>query len=84
MTELYMLQDKSTEYLDTWKFLERRIEEGHQIQEVLTVGDQTTKKALNSAFLTVSLKFLYFCLVLCNLLFLLFQARNILGLHFNR
>jgi len=52
MTELYMLQDKSMEHLDTWKFLERRIEEGNQIQEVLNVGDQTTKKALNSAFLT--------------------------------
>lgn len=49
-----MLQDKSTEHQDTWTFLERRIEEGHQIQEMLNVGDQTTKKALNSAFLTVS------------------------------
>lgn len=49
-----MLQDKSTGHTDTWTFLERRIEEGIQIQEILTVGDQTTKKALNSAFLTVS------------------------------
>lgn len=55
MTELYMLQDKSMNHLDTWKFLERRIEEGHQLQEVLTIGDQTTKKALSSAFLTVSI-----------------------------
>lgn len=54
MTELYMLQDKSTEHQGTWTFLERRIEEGHQIQGVLDMGDQTTKKALTSAFLTVS------------------------------
>lgn len=49
-----MLQDKSIGHADTWTFLERRIEEGHQIQEILTTGDQTTKRALNSAFLTVS------------------------------
>lgn len=49
-----MLQDKSTGHTDTWTFLERRIEEGHQIQEMLSAGDQTTKRALNSAFLTVS------------------------------
>ncbi|KAG4073938.1 hypothetical protein HA402_014143 [Bradysia odoriphaga] len=52
MTELYMLQDKSQGHADTWTFLERRIEEGHQIQEMLVAGDQTTKKALNSAFQT--------------------------------
>lgn len=49
-----MLQDKSAGRTDTWTFLERRIEEGHQIQEILSSGDQTTKRTLNSAFLTVS------------------------------
>ncbi|KAJ6641395.1 Ubiquinone biosynthesis protein COQ9, mitochondrial [Pseudolycoriella hygida] len=52
MTEVYMLQDKSEGHADTWTFLERRIEEGIQIQDMLSMGDQTTKKALNSAFLT--------------------------------
>lgn len=55
MVELFLLQDKSPGYQQTWEFLERRMEEGIQIQEFLSTSDQKTKtvaKALGSAFQT--------------------------------
>lgn len=55
MVELYLLQDKSPGHQQTWEFLERRMEEGIQIQEFLSSSDQKTKtvaKALGSAFQT--------------------------------
>lgn len=55
MVELYLLQDKSTDHQQTWEFLERRMDEGIQIQEFLGNSDNKTKKmanALGSAFQT--------------------------------
>ena len=51
-----MLQDSTPGFEETWKFLERRMEEGNQLQKVLAISDEKTKnmtKALGSAFLTV-------------------------------
>ncbi|XP_055301489.1 ubiquinone biosynthesis protein COQ9, mitochondrial [Sitodiplosis mosellana] len=55
MVELYLLQDKSPNHQQTWEFLERRMDEGIQIQEFLSDSDQKTKtmaNALGSAFQT--------------------------------
>lgn len=55
MVELYLLQDSSLGHQKTWEFLERRMDEGMQIQEFLSTSDQKTKtmaKALGSAFQT--------------------------------
>lgn len=55
MVEVYMLQDKSPDHKNTWEFLERRIDEGIQIQEFFLNSDQKTKtmaQALGSAFQT--------------------------------
>lgn len=57
MTEVFMLADKSPGHEETWKFLDRRLEEGHQLLEALQATDATTKnmtRAVNSVFLTVS------------------------------
>lgn len=55
MVELYLLQDKSPDHKQTWEFLERRMDEGIQIQEFLSNSDEKTKtmaNALGSAFQT--------------------------------
>lgn len=55
MVELYLLQDKSPDHKATWEFLERRMDEGIQIQEFFSNSDQKTQtmaKALGSAFQT--------------------------------
>lgn len=55
MVELFLLQDKSPDHQQTWEFLQRRMDEGIQIQEFLSTSDQKTKtmaKALDSAFQT--------------------------------
>lgn len=55
IVELYLLQDKSPEHKQTWEFLERRMDEGLQIQEFFLNSDQKTKsmaQALGSAFQT--------------------------------
>lgn len=58
-TELYMLQDNSTDHHETWKFLERRIEDAAQLHRVLSVApgppdlNQATEAA-SAAFVTVS------------------------------
>lgn len=57
MTEIYMLQDRSKDRQDTWQFLNRRIEDGVHVQEVLNASEGTTKNvahAVGSAFQTVS------------------------------
>lgn len=57
MTEVFMIADKSAGHEETWKFLDRRLEEGHQLLEALQLTDATTKnmtRAVNSAFLTVN------------------------------
>lgn len=55
IVELYLLQDKSPDHQQTWDFLERRMDEGIQIQEFFLNSDQKTKsmaQALGSAFQT--------------------------------
>lgn len=55
MVELFMLQDKSVDHQKTWEFLERRVDEGIQLQEFLINSEQTTKtvtKALDNVFQT--------------------------------
>lgn len=57
MTEVFMIADKSPGHVETWKFLDRRLNEGHQLLEALQLTDATTKnmtRAVNSAFLTVN------------------------------
>ncbi|XP_015589043.1 ubiquinone biosynthesis protein COQ9, mitochondrial isoform X4 [Cephus cinctus] len=72
-TELYMLQDNSEDHRQTWKFLERRIEDAAQLNRLLSATpdlipppDQAISRATeaaSAAFIT---------------------ARNILGLNWNR
>lgn len=55
VVELFMLQDKSVDHQKTWEFLERRVDEGIQLQEFLINSEQTTKtvtKALDNVFQT--------------------------------
>lgn len=55
VVELYLLQDKSPEHKQSWEFLERRMDEGIQIQEFFLNSDQKTQtmaRALGSAFQT--------------------------------
>ncbi|XP_046752982.1 ubiquinone biosynthesis protein COQ9, mitochondrial [Diprion similis] len=67
-TELYMLQDSSTDHHQTWKFLERRIEDAAQLHRVLSAAPGPPD--LNQATEAVSAAFV--------------TARNILGLNWNR
>lgn len=85
-----MLQDKSVDRQETWQFLMRRIEDGVHVQEVLNKSEDTTKNvahAVGSAFQTVCI---HRCISIINdsfLMFLIFpflQARNILGINFNK
>lgn len=58
MTELYMLQDASMNHKNTWEFLERRMEEGNQLQQLLDTSEGSTRNvsaALTTAFSTVYL-----------------------------
>lgn len=62
MTELHLIQDKSPNYEETWKFLDRRIEDAIHIQGVLSISDQATtnmSNALGSAFTTVIFSFFF-------------------------
>lgn len=61
-TELYLLQDNSEDHKETWKFLERRIEDAIQLRRVLSIPsdlpppDQALSKAseaASAAFITV-------------------------------
>lgn len=61
MTEIYMLQDKSTDRQDTWQFLMRRIEDGVHVQDMLNTSEDRTKNvahAVGSAFQTVNIHWL--------------------------
>ena len=52
-----MLQDKSPDYVDTFKFLERRMEEAVMINKVLESSDEVTanfQNAVGAVFTTVS------------------------------
>jgi len=54
-TELYMLQDKSSEYENTWKFLERRIADASLVHDVLIQSEGATQhltSAVSTAFST--------------------------------
>ncbi|XP_012284179.1 ubiquinone biosynthesis protein COQ9, mitochondrial isoform X2 [Orussus abietinus] len=71
-TELYMLQDKSENHKETWKFLERRIEDAISIYKVLSVTSEfpPPDEALNRATEAATAAFV--------------TARNILGINWNR
>ncbi|CAG9763394.1 unnamed protein product [Ceutorhynchus assimilis] len=54
-TELYMIQDKSPEQKDTWAFLNRRMDEAMQLQEIISkseIAGQGAKDVAKSAFVT--------------------------------
>lgn len=81
-TELYLIQDKSAGNQDTWNFLKRRMEEAVQLHDIISKSDiasQSAKDVAKSAFVTVS----NYCSK-SSCLTLLFQARNILGVSWNK
>ncbi|GJQ70855.1 hypothetical protein Trydic_g777 [Trypoxylus dichotomus] len=53
-TELYMIQDKSADFVESWNFLNNRLTEAIQLQNLLlpTDGDKRSADALSSAFIT--------------------------------
>ncbi|XP_023024208.1 ubiquinone biosynthesis protein COQ9, mitochondrial isoform X2 [Leptinotarsa decemlineata] len=54
-TELYMIQDKSDEFLNTWTFLNRRLGEAVQLHDLLCkseVTSQSAKETVQSVFIT--------------------------------
>jgi ubiquinone biosynthesis protein COQ9 len=56
MTELYMIQDKSANFEETWRFLGRRIEDVSQLHTYLHQSgevSQVAKEAVTAAFITV-------------------------------
>jgi ubiquinone biosynthesis protein COQ9 len=56
MTELYMIQDKSPDFQETWRFLSRRIEDVTQLNNCLHQSgevSQVAKEAVTAAFVTV-------------------------------
>ncbi|XP_069691849.1 ubiquinone biosynthesis protein COQ9, mitochondrial-like isoform X2 [Periplaneta americana] len=55
MTELYMIQDKSADFQETWSFLSRRIEDVSQLHGYLHQSEeasQIAKEAVTAAFIT--------------------------------
>ncbi|EEB18584.1 conserved hypothetical protein [Pediculus humanus corporis] len=55
VTELYMIQDKSTDFQETWKFLDRRLVEAIQIQHIISSGSEAStvaKDVVSAAFST--------------------------------
>jgi ubiquinone biosynthesis protein COQ9 len=55
VTELYMLQDTSPDFIKTWEFLDRRIEDGVYIHNYIDNSGETTKnvqRSLTTAFET--------------------------------
>jgi ubiquinone biosynthesis protein COQ9 len=56
MTELYMIQDKSANFEETWRFLGRRIEDASQLHSYLHQSgevSQVAKDGVTAAFITV-------------------------------
>ncbi|KAF7282758.1 hypothetical protein GWI33_001909 [Rhynchophorus ferrugineus] len=54
-TELYLIQDKSKDNVETWEFLKRRMEEAVQLHEIISKSDmasQGAKDVAKSAFVT--------------------------------
>lgn len=83
-SELYLIQDNSPEHKETWTFLNRRLTEAIQLHDMLLKSDlasQGAKDTVAAAFITVSAAVLF---LLCSMVVLIFQARNILGLNWNR
>ena len=55
-----MIQDKSTDFQETWKFLDRRLVEAIQIQHIISSGSEASnvaKDVVSAAFSTVSTPF---------------------------
>ena len=42
-TEIYMLQDKSEDFQDTWEFLDRRVEDVSKLGKKLRGGQQSSQ-----------------------------------------
>lgn len=56
-TELYLIQDSSENHEKTWKFLNNRLTELMQVNDLLNKSDITgfgSKDGVTSAFITVS------------------------------
>jgi len=56
VTELYMIQDKSANFEETWRFLGRRIEDVSQLHSYLHQSgevSQVAKDGVTAAFITV-------------------------------
>jgi ubiquinone biosynthesis protein COQ9 len=56
MTELYMIQDKSADFEETWNFLARRIDDVSHLHSYLHQSgevSQVAKEAVAAAFITV-------------------------------
>lgn len=56
-SELYLIQDNSQEHKETWKFLNRRLNEAIQLHDMLLTSDlasQGAKDTVAAAFITVS------------------------------
>lgn len=80
-----MLQDKSAGFAETFNFLERRIDEAATLNKVLEQSDEVSanmKNAVRSVFSTVRISKLL--LIGSKKVFFLPQARNIIGLNFQR
>lgn len=59
-SELYLIQDKSQDHVQTWKFLNRRLIEAVQLYDLISKSDVATqgaKDAAASAFVTVNKSF---------------------------
>ncbi|KAH8394922.1 hypothetical protein KR222_010979 [Zaprionus bogoriensis] len=90
MTELFMVQDTSPGHAHTWEFLKNRMDEAVQLQMALAQTEgmtQTFSRSFNTAFVTVSegVMPLPVTTAQTNLESAIsFQARNILGLGYNR
>nr|CAI5864879.1 unnamed protein product [Callosobruchus analis] len=55
-SELYMIQDKSNEFQDTWNFLNRRLVEAVQLHDIISKSEgtsQAAKDTIQSVFITV-------------------------------
>lgn len=56
-TELYMLQDKSTDYENTWKFLKTQLDDAVEVYSCVQQSEQAsqlTKEISQATFITVS------------------------------
>ncbi len=59
VTELYMLQDKSPDYEETWKFLKKQLDDAVNVYSCIQQSEQAsqlTKEISLATFTTVSKK----------------------------